>query len=88
MKPKRSIDDWVDKYMSAFLPESEDELEEEPIMCKLCLDNIVDIGDDTCKECKDFLKEEKNGNKKESRIFTRNSFSWRSGRDSNPRPHA
>jgi len=62
MKPKRSIDDWVDKYMSAFLPESEDELEEEPIMCKLCLDNIVDIGDDTCKECKDFLKEEKNGN--------------------------
>ena len=30
----------------------------------------------------------KHGNKKEFRIFTRNSFSWRSGRDSNPRPHA
>ena len=48
------------------------------------LSPIVD--DDDSVSVRYVLK--KNGNKKESRIFTRNSFSWRSGRDSNPRPHA
>ncbi len=54
---KRTSDDWLDKYGAAFTPEIEEDFEE-PIMCRLCLDNVADAGDDTCTECKEFIKEE------------------------------